>query len=166
MLSSLCTLFFFWTVMCWIYTILNTLLNQVIYRNAWCRAILGYCWYFWFYLKSQNHRMSGSFGELVCLVLLSFKTKNISLSWAFLSYCKALFPPVMYWSSNCFLSSCYTSVLKAGETGGGLNHSVWTIQGPLFAPFSTRAGQHHLLSRFSSSVECKSKWVFDPVWKK
>lgn len=72
---------------------LNILLKQVIYRNAWFRAILWYCCFFWLCLKSQNYRLNGSFRQLVCLALLRFQTKNISLSWEFISYCKALFFP-------------------------------------------------------------------------
>lgn len=150
MLSSLLA-FFFWTVSAWM---LNILLKQVICRNAWFRVILWYCFFFWLCLKSQNYRLNGSFRQLVCW---DFKPRIFLCHGNLYPTARHFFFLVVYWSSNFFLSSCYTSVSKAGETGGGLSHSVWTMQGPLFAPFSTRAGQHRLLSRFSSSVECRSK---------
>lgn len=103
---------------------LNILLKHAIYRNAWFRAILWYYCFFWLCPKSQNYRRNGSFRQLVCLTLLRFQTKNISLSWEFISYCKALFPsPVMYWTSNFFFPAVTHLHWRLGKLA-----VVWALQ--------------------------------------
>ena len=105
----------------------------------------------------------------VSILRMSSSSKNLDNHFITSSHRQILFKLCTIWlfpldpqSRNnffCIVNPCrdFTCALRAGETGDGQSHSVWTRRGPLYERCNTRNRQQHCSSRLRRYPHCRNK---------